>query len=618
MLRARQPLLSKISICAMLCCLMFTSIGQAEAIKTELVQHDGKWELLRAGKPYLIKGVGGSGSRQALADLGGNSFRTWDADNLGPQLDEAQRLGLSVTVGIWLGQERTNFSYNDADKVSAQYERARQAILKYKDHPAVLMWSLGNEMEGYKNGDNAAIWSAVNNIASMAKKLDPNHPTMTVIAELGGDRIKNINRLCPDIQIVGINTYAGITTVGQRYHSLGGVKPYVITEFGPVGTWETGKNSYGALVEPTSTQKAAFYRQGYHAAVELQPGVCLGSYAFLWGWKQEATATWFGMLLPDGTRTESVEAVAELWSGKPPQNHAPKIEPVQIQGSDIVAPGQIVDATVRVTDPDGDPISVQWQLHHEPSAVGIGGDFEASTRQYPDAIVSASKDHVQIRMPADSGAYRLYAIARDGQNNGATANVPLLVKEGAQPAAAVEAPAQAEAGAPAETAKVKLPLVIYGPDAPPSGYVPTGWMGNNQAIAMDEKSTTLPHQGAACLKVEYKAPDNFGGVVWQNPANNWGDQSGGRDLTGAKKLTFWARGENGGEKVEFKFGVLDKSKKFFDTGSGATAVSLTKDWKQYDIDLQDKDMSRIITGFGWVLAGQGAPVTFYLQDIQYE
>jgi hypothetical protein len=47
-------------------------------------------------------------------------------------------------------------------------------------------------------------------------------------------------------------------------------------------------------------------------------------------------------------------------------------------------------------------------------------------------------------------------------------------------------------------------------------------------------------------------------------------------------------------------------------------VELGKDWKQYDIDVRDKDMSRIITGFCWVLAGQGAPVTFYLQDVQYE
>jgi hypothetical protein len=52
------------------------------------------------------------------------------------------------------------------------------------------------------------------------------------------------------------------------------------------------------------------------------------------------------------------------------------------------------------------------------------------------------------------------------------------------------------------------------------------------------------------------AADQWGGVVWQHPANDWGDANGGFNLTGAKKLTFWARGEKGGEKVSFEFGLL--------------------------------------------------------------
>ena len=583
-----------------------TTAAFSQAIKTEIVQKDGKWEMLRDGKPYFVKGVGGDESLKIVVDLGGNWVRTGGADDLGPKLDEAQRLGLSVTVGIWLAQERSGFDYDDADKVAAQYEKARNVILRYKDHPAVLMWGLGNEMEGYKNGDKAAIWMAVEAIAAMAKKLDPNHPTMTIVAEIGGARIKSIDQLCPDIDVVGINTYGGITSVADRYRQLGGKKPYMITEFGPLGTWEVGKNSYDALVEQTSTQKAEFYRRGYESAIGSQRGLCLGSYVFLWGQKEEATATWFGMFLGDGTRLEQVQAIGELWSGQPAKMHAPKIEPIQIEHGDMVAPGQTVNATVKVNDPDGSPVRVTWELHREPTTIGVGGDFEEATKSYPQAIVSASNDRVQLQMPSDVGIYRLYAIARDDQHYGATANVPLLVK------ANTEAKASG-AGA------VKLPLVVYADGASPSGYVPSGWMGNNQAIAVDEKCTTSPHSGSSCLKIQYKAPDNFGGVVWQDPANDWGDDDGGLNLTGAKKLTFWARGENGGEKVEFKFGLLDKTKKFFDTANGDTTVTLTKDWTQYTIDLADKDMSKDPSpGFCWVLGGQGVPVTFYLNDVQYE
>jgi signal transduction histidine kinase len=58
-----------------------------------------------------------------LAELGGNSFRTWGADNIDAQLDEAQKLGLSVAVGIWLGQERQGFNYDDPKQVADQLER---------------------------------------------------------------------------------------------------------------------------------------------------------------------------------------------------------------------------------------------------------------------------------------------------------------------------------------------------------------------------------------------------------------------------------------------------------------------------------------------------------------
>jgi exo-beta-1,3-glucanase (GH17 family) len=145
--------------------IMYSSPSQAEPLPVELVQQSGRWILLRDGQPYSIKGAGGDASIELLAACGGNSVRTWGADDLDARLDAAHAAGISVTIGIWLGHERHGFDYNDADMVAEQYERARAAILRYRNHPALLLWSIGNEMEGYEEGDNAAIWSAVNNIA---------------------------------------------------------------------------------------------------------------------------------------------------------------------------------------------------------------------------------------------------------------------------------------------------------------------------------------------------------------------------------------------------------------------------------------------------------------------
>ena len=340
----------------------------------------------------------------------------------------------------------------------------------------MLMWGVGNEMEGYKNGDNPAIWKAVNDIAAMAKQIDPNHPTMTVIAEIGGARVKCIHELCPAIDIVGINSYAGCSSIPKRYVDAGGTKPYVITEFGVAGTWETPKTSYGAVQEATSGEKAASYRRSYEQGIASQPGLCLGSYAFLWGSKQEGTLTWFGMLMPDGGKTEAVETMGELWSGKPAANHAPSVEHVQLQGGDTFEPGHIVNASLKASDPDGDKMQVTWTFTSE-SAYGSGGDREAPLKKYPDAILAADNQSARLKLPDDPGIYRLYAYVRDDHQHCSVANVPILVK-------APESKADADQ-------PMQPKLVIYADDMKEPQYAPSGWMGKADAIAIDPQVRRL-------------------------------------------------------------------------------------------------------------------------------
>ena len=128
----------------------------------------GQWQLLRAGRPYFIQGAGGNGPRDMLAAAGANTFRTWGVGpDLGQQLDLAQRLGLTVVVGHWLGHPRHGFDYEDPEALAEQAARVRRDVLAYKDHPAVLLWGVGNEMEGFAEGDNPAVWSHVQALAAM-------------------------------------------------------------------------------------------------------------------------------------------------------------------------------------------------------------------------------------------------------------------------------------------------------------------------------------------------------------------------------------------------------------------------------------------------------------------
>lgn len=574
------------------------ALGQSKVV---LEATDGRHRLIRNDEPYFVHGVGGDSHLAGLSAAGGNSIRTWSTDNLDTILDEAHKHKLAVCVGFWLGHERHGFDYQDEASVVKQLDACTAAVRKYKDHPAVLMWAVGNEMEG--DGNNPAIWYAVDHIARECKRIDPNHPTMTVIAELGESKVQSIERFCPHVDIIGVNTYGGISSLAQRYREAGGSKPYIVTEFGPLGPWEVGKTEWGSPIESTSTAKGKRYAEGYRKAVAEQKGLCLGSYAFLWGHKQETTATWFGMLLPDGSRLAAVDAMAEAWTGSPPSNRCPRIESVTADKTNKLKPGETVKARLVASDAEQDALSIRWVLRSDSGTIGVGGDFQADEASFADTVTSEGAEAV-ISIPAGGGGYRLFAYVYDGKGGAAVANVPLYV----------DAPV-----IPLPSPKAKLPFALYGDGVKSSPYVPSGHMGNTKAIKMIMDSADNPHSGKTCIRAEYNATDDWGGVLWQSPPNDWeGEKPGGLDLTGASELEFWVRGAEGGEIVDFVLGVLDGNQAYRDTAKGELkGVRLTTEWQKLRIPLDGRDLSRIKTGFGWSLAGQGKPVTFYLDDIRY-
>ena len=207
-------------------------------------------------------------------------------------------------------------------------------------------------------------------------------------------------------------------------------------------------------------------------------------------------------------------------------------------------------------------------------------------------------------MPEFGGVYRIFAYVYDSHGGAAVANVPIFVDG---PKRKIK---------PAPTAS--LPLFVAGEAVEKFPFQPSGWMGNHENIAMDDRWAITPHSGKTCLKVEYAKPDGWGGVVWQNPPGDWGDRAGGYDLSGAKKLSFWARGERGGERVKFGVGLIGDDKPYRDSTKTDVELALTQGWKQYELKLAGRDLSRIKSGFFWTLAAQGDKVVFYLDDVQFE
>ena len=577
--------------------MLLSSAARAKAIPVELRETEQGWQLLRDGEPYFILGAGGDAPLEQLAAAGANSLRTWGGDDIDVRLDEAHALGLSVTVGIWLGHERHGFDYDDKAQVQKQLEHARQIVLKYKDHPAVLLWGIGNEMEGFESGDDPAIWKAVNDIAAMVKELDPAHPTMTVTAEIGGGRIDSVHKRCPAIDIHGINSYGGAASIPERLREGGASKPYVLTEFGPPGTWEVAENAWGAPVELTSTQKADFYRKSYEKAISSQPGIALGSYVFNWGFKMEATATWYGMFLPDGARLGAVDVMSELWSGSPPAKPVPSVEPLVIEGEASVDPGDEVKVHAIISSPKIDAVSVRWVMHRESGDYDTGGDFRPMLPDIEGVILEGSRDGARLRMPEDPGPYRLFLYVYDGEGGAAMANVPLLVKG---------------------EVRTPIPFYVYRDSFEHMPWAPSGWMGSTELLTMDGDNTENPYEGKACIKMHFTGKSGWVGVAWQHPADDWGDKEGGYDLTGATHLELWARGKYASERISIGVGLLGKDKKYPDSGKTSVEdIVLNDEWQRYRIPLEGIDLSNIKTGFVVTTTGRQTSVTIYLDSIRF-
>lgn len=388
------------------------------------------YRIVRGGQPFTLRGVGGEDRLDLLAACGGTTFRTWGIESCDrkvdglPLLDAAEKLGLVATVGIWLGHERHGFDYGNGEQLERQRTAVEDAVARYRDHPAVLFWGLGNEMEGPTGGGaNPVIWREVNELARCVKRLDPHHPVMTVVANVNPDKVRAIIEHAPEIDVLGVNAYGGVASVGSTLHDNGWIKPYCITEFGLLGPWEVKQTAWKAPIEPSSREKAAD-TYAAHMAVMEDRKQCLGTYAFLWGHKQEATASWFGMLTPSGEKTPRVDAIVRAWTGKWPADRAPVLKEAEVPfANSSVNPGDKIAVRVRYEDPDGKPLAYRFEVVGESTDRREGGDAERAPEAVAGAVRPLGEDgRAEVLVPAAPGAYRLFVTVTDGAGSAAVDN----------------------------------------------------------------------------------------------------------------------------------------------------------------------------------------------------
>ncbi len=410
---------------------MVASINlHAQAVKVEVVSENGEYYLTRGGEPYYIKGAGGHDHLDELIYLGGNSIRTWSAEDAQEILDAAHEKGLTVMFGLWVQHERHGFDYNDELAVKKQLDLFTSTVRKYKDHPALLLWCIGNEMDLFYT--NTKVWNAVQDIAAMIHKEDPNHPTSMVTAGLDSNEVQEVLAKVPDLDIYGFNTYGDIAKHSANIENYGWKGPYIISEWGPNGHWEVEKTKWGAPIEQTSTEKSNSYQERYENYIATKKGKCIGSYVFLWGQKQETTSTWYGLFTAEGYPTEPLDQLYVAWQGKRPVNASPSIQRISLDGkqgnqSIYLKAKDVYDAQVSWVEPDSNKVKVEWVIFPESNAVSAGGDFESALQPVLGSLSKRKDNSVHLRAPSKEGAYRLFVFVRDKDNRTAYANIPFYV-----------------------------------------------------------------------------------------------------------------------------------------------------------------------------------------------
>ena len=237
---------------------------------------------------------------------------------------------------------------------------------------------------------------------------------------------------CPSIDVLGVNAYGSIEKLPLNIRRFGWEKPYLVTEWGVNGPFEAPRTAWGAKKEPPGGIKASTRLRRYEEIISADSSMCLGSYCFLWGQKQESTATWHGLFLSDGRPTDGVDAMHKAWHGEWPEKRTPSIQNVYLNDFDwkqdhVLTPRTEVNIEIELDDWGGE-ISLRCALFPESTSKKSGGDFQESLREIPADFSFAEDDHITFLTPEEPGAYRVFVTVCRDEMKCSSASLPFLIK----------------------------------------------------------------------------------------------------------------------------------------------------------------------------------------------
>lgn len=397
---------------------------------------------------FQIKGVCGERDLERLKTLGVNTVRGYTIPSpevMRKKLDEVQRLGMKMVVSEWMpnqgknkGKDGGTWDFDYTAKGDQMVEAFTKKVEAIGDHPAILMWGLGNEVhldEPYLR--------VVNRMSVEIHKRFPHHLTSLTMVNAKPEHIEAVKNFAPDLDVLGIQSYSrGAVRGGIKNAEKHWGKPFYMSEFNTNGPWNFSKTPWGVETDEPVTKKVSDLKDCY-VAIDASP-LCLGSTIFVWGHYTAFRPTYFSTLLdpiPDGTKdapslahlmmTPQAEVMAERFTGKPPKgNRAPVLAKLEFKGgqsSHLAKPGESMPLRFAATDANGDRVKfVTWIL-----------DSSArKTKTVAGPFHHASGEDAAVVAPDAPGEYLIMVYAMDNKGGASASTLAFKV-----PAPDAESPA---------------------------------------------------------------------------------------------------------------------------------------------------------------------------------
>jgi hypothetical protein len=407
----------------------------------------GNYKLLVNEKPFYIQGIAYNTGhdwrdgnipltrRQLEKDfslikkMGANTIRRYGStfydNNI---LNVAEKYDLKVLYGFFFDTEVDY--YRDSIKVKNYIEEVENTVLKYKNQPAILGWSIGNETWGLLKKKFSKPYlikvrehyvKMIELIAERIHLLDPDHPVITCMEDGGiqlAGELKAFHDGAPSLDAIGINSYykENISRLDSLFSKIDSTRPYIVSEFGPNGYWEDYHNKLlnGTLVEQNEIEKANWYKTQWKNFVEPNKGKNLGGFAYCWKDRMEATNTWFGLTDYKGRLKPGYYALKNVWNNSKQKTNSFSLPSFTIIPSISITPEKKYVFTAISSENKNQELDYEWFLNKDDYLEKI------------NSIEYSSKDNsVIVEIPSNYSKYRLYLYVSDKNGNVSTASYPI-------------------------------------------------------------------------------------------------------------------------------------------------------------------------------------------------